>query len=116
MHIYRWTFFGEYSALCAFRALSLEETAKLLQNSRGSSMAKWRNQRAMAAILGVEIEVAHAIANEAAENEVLHQIANDNSVGQVVISGSKAAIKRAIEIAKLKVPKRALSFQLAVFS
>lgn len=104
---------GEYSALCASSALSLEETAKLLQ-IRGSSMAKCgeKTSGAMAAILGVEIEVAHAIANEAAENEVC-QIANDNSVGQVVISGSKAAIKRAIEIAKTKGAKRALELPVS---
>ncbi len=99
---------GEYSALCAAKAITLEETAKLLQ-VRGSEMAKCgeKSQGAMAAILGVEIDVAEAIAAEAAQGEVC-QVANDNSVGQVVISGSKIAIDRAIEIAKAKGAKRAL--------
>jgi [acyl-carrier-protein] S-malonyltransferase len=104
---------GEYSALCAANALSLEETAKLLQ-IRGSSMAKCgeKTQGAMAAILGVEIEVAKEIAREAAANDIC-QVANDNSVGQVVISGSKAAIDRAIEIAKTKGAKRALALPVS---
>ena len=104
---------GEYSALCAAKAISLEETAKLLQ-VRGSEMAKCgeKSQGAMAAILGVEIEVAEAIASEAAQGEVC-QVANDNSVGQVVISGSKTAIDRAIEIAKAKGAKRALALPVS---
>ncbi len=104
---------GEYSALCAARSISLEETAKLLQ-VRGSEMAKCgdKTQGAMAAILGVEIEVAQAIADEAAQGEVC-QVANDNSVGQVVISGSKTAIDRAIDIAKTKGAKRALALPVS---
>lgn len=104
---------GEYSALCAAKAISLEETAKLLQ-VRGSEMAKCgeKTQGAMAAILGVEIEVAEAIAAEAAQGDVC-QVANDNSVGQVVISGSKVAIDRAIEIAKSKGAKRALALPVS---
>ncbi len=104
---------GEYSALCAAKAISLEETAKLLQ-VRGREMAKCgeKTQGAMAAILGVEIEVAQAIAQEAAQSDVC-QVANDNSVGQVVISGSKLAIDRAIEIAKSKGAKRALALPVS---
>lgn len=104
---------GEYSALCAAKSLSLEETAKLLQ-IRGSSMAKCgeKTQGAMAAILGVEIDVAKAIAAEAAQDEIC-QIANDNSVGQIVISGSKDAINRAIEIAKTKGAKRAIALPVS---
>ncbi len=99
---------GEYSALCAAKAISLEETAKLLQ-IRGSAMEKCGEKTlgSMAAILGVEIEVAKEIAAQAAEGEVC-QVANDNSVGQVVISGSKTAIERALEIAKSKGAKRAI--------
>jgi [acyl-carrier-protein] S-malonyltransferase len=99
---------GEYSALCAAKSISLEETAKLLQ-VRGREMAKCgaQSEGAMAAILGVEIAVAESIAQEAAQGEIC-QIANDNSVGQVVISGSKDAITRAIAIAKSKGAKRAL--------
>ncbi len=104
---------GEYSALCAAKAISLEETAKLLQ-VRGREMAKCgeKSQGAMAAILGVEIEVAKAIAHEAAQGDVC-QVANDNSVGQVVISGSKAAIDRALEIAKAKGAKRAIALPVS---
>ena len=104
---------GEYSALCAAKAISLEETAKLLQ-VRGREMAKCgeKSQGAMAAILGVEIEVAEAIASEAAQGDVC-QVANDNSVGQVVISGSKAAIDRALEIAKAKGAKRAIALPVS---
>lgn len=104
---------GEYSALCAAKAISLEETAKLLQ-VRGSEMAKCgeKTQGAMAAILGVEIDVAEAIAKEAAQNDVC-QVANDNSVGQVVISGSKVAIERALEIAKNKGAKRAIALPVS---
>ncbi|MBP7710386.1 MAG: ACP S-malonyltransferase [Rickettsiales bacterium] len=104
---------GEYSALCAAKAISLEETAKLLQ-VRGREMAKCgeKTQGAMAAILGVEIEVAHEIAREAAQGDVC-QVANDNSVGQVVISGSKVAIDRALEIAKAKGAKRAIALPVS---
>ncbi len=104
---------GEYSALCAAKSISLEETAKLLQ-VRGREMAKCgeKTQGAMAAILGVEIEVANAIAQEAAQGDIC-QVANDNSVGQVVISGSKTAIDRAIEIAKSKGAKRALALPVS---
>jgi [acyl-carrier-protein] S-malonyltransferase len=104
---------GEYSALCAAKAISLETAAKLLQ-IRGSSMAKCgeKSEGTMAAILGVEIEVAESIAREAAAGEVC-QVANDNSVGQVVISGSKSAILRALEIAKAKGAKRAIQLPVS---
>jgi [acyl-carrier-protein] S-malonyltransferase len=104
---------GEYSALCAAKAISLEETAKLLQ-VRGREMAKCgeKTQGAMAAILGVEPNVAEEIAREAAQGDVC-QVANDNSVGQIVISGSKAAIDRAIEIAKAKGAKRAIALPVS---
>ena len=71
-----------------------------------------KSQGAMAAILGVEIEVAKEIAREAAQGEIC-QVANDNSVGQVVISGSKAAIERALEIAKAKGAKRAIALPVS---
>ncbi|NBV05753.1 MAG: [acyl-carrier-protein] S-malonyltransferase [Proteobacteria bacterium] len=104
---------GEYSALCAAKAISLEETAKLLQ-IRGRAMARCgeKTQGAMAAILGVAVEVAEEIAREAAQGEIC-QIANDNSVGQVVISGSKSAIDRALEIAKVKGVKRAIALPVS---
>lgn len=104
---------GEYSALCASKALTLEDTAKLLQ-IRGSEMAKCgqKTSGAMCAILGVEIEVAKEIASEASQGDIC-QVANDNSVGQVVLSGSKIAIERAIEIAKSKGAKRAIQLPVS---
>jgi len=99
---------GEYSALAAAKAISLEDTAKLLQ-VRGRAMAQCGQKQSgsMAAILGVDIEVAKEIAQESAQGEVC-QIANDNSVGQVVISGTKSAIERSVAIAKEKGAKRAV--------
>lgn len=104
---------GEYSALCAAGALTLEQTAKLLQ-TRGLAMAACgdKTQGAMAAILGVDIAVAEAIASEAAAGEVC-QVANDNSVGQIVLSGTKTAIERSIEIAKAKGAKRAIALPVS---
>ena len=109
---------GEYSALCATKAISLEETAKLLQ-VRGNAMANCGNKTvgSMAAILGVEIDIAQKIADEASINDSgireACQVANDNSVGQIVISGSKSAILRAIEIAKLRGAKRAIELPVS---
>lgn len=104
---------GEYSALCAAKAITLEETAKLLQ-VRGREMAQCgqTSSGAMAAILGVDITVAEEIAKEAAQGEIC-QIANDNSVGQIVISGSKSAIDRALVIAKEKGAKRAVALPVS---
>jgi [acyl-carrier-protein] S-malonyltransferase len=104
---------GEYSALCAAKSITLQEAAKLLQ-VRGSSMAKCGEETkgAMAAILGVEIEVAKEIVAKASEGEIC-QIANDNSVGQIVISGAKSAIERALLIAKEKGAKRAIALPVS---
>ena len=104
---------GEYSALCAAGSISLSQTAKLLQ-IRGNSMAACgeKTTGSMAAILGVEIDVAQQIVNEARGSDIL-QIANDNSVGQIVISGSKTAIARALEIAKAKGAKRAIELPVS---
>lgn len=100
---------GEYSALCATQALSLEDTAKLLQ-VRGNAMAKCgqKTSGAMAAVIGAEPELVEEIVKLAAKNNEICQIANDNSVGQIVISGSKTGIDLAIEIAKEKGVKRVL--------
>jgi [acyl-carrier-protein] S-malonyltransferase len=99
---------GEYSALCAAGALSLSDTARLLR-TRGKAMqaAVPVGVGAMAALLGLDFETAQAVAAEAAEGEVC-QAANDNDPGQVVVSGHKGAVERAIEIAKGKGAKRAL--------
>ena len=91
---------GEYTALCAVGAFSLADTARLLK-LRGQSMqaAVPVGQGAMAALLGADIEKATALAEAAAEGEVC-SVANDNDPGQVVISGHKAAIERAIALVK----------------
>jgi [acyl-carrier-protein] S-malonyltransferase len=104
---------GEYSALCASGSISLSQTAKLLQ-IRGNSMAACgeKTTGSMAAILGVDIATAEEIVGEAKNGEIL-QVANDNSVGQIVISGSKSAIIRALEIAKLKGAKRAIELPVS---
>lgn len=99
---------GEYSALAAAGALTLSDTARLLR-LRGLAMQKAVpvGEGAMAALLGLDLEQAQEAAGEAAEGEVC-SAANDNAPGQVVISGAKAAVERAIEIAKTKGSKRAI--------
>lgn len=99
---------GEYSALCAAGALTLADTARLLR-TRGHAMqeAVPVGVGAMAAILGLDFEAVTAIAAEAAGDEVC-QAANDNDPAQVVISGHKAAVERAMELAKARGAKRAL--------
>jgi [acyl-carrier-protein] S-malonyltransferase len=91
---------GEYSALCAAGSLNLTDTAKLLR-TRGESMqaAVPVGIGAMAALLGVDMAEAEEICREAAQGEVCAP-ANDNAPGQIVISGHKAAVERAILLAK----------------
>ena len=99
---------GEYSALAAAGALSVSDAARLLR-TRGQAMqaAVPVGVGAMAALLGLDFEAAHAVAEEAAQGEVC-QAANDNDPSQVVVSGHKAAVERAVEIAKEKGAKRAV--------
>jgi [acyl-carrier-protein] S-malonyltransferase len=99
---------GEYSALCAVGAISLSDTARLLR-IRGKAMqaAVPVGVGAMAAILGLDFEAVTKIASEAAGAEVC-QAANDNDPGQVVVSGHKAAVERAVELAKDAGAKRAI--------
>ena len=99
---------GEYSALAASGALGLADTARLLR-TRGLAMQKAVpvGVGAMAALLGLDFDVASAIAVEAAQGQVC-EAANDNGAGQVVVSGDKAAVERAVEIAKSKGAKRAM--------
>jgi [acyl-carrier-protein] S-malonyltransferase len=99
---------GEYSALCAAGAISLSDTARLLR-IRGKAMqaAVPVGVGAMAAILGLGFEAVAQIASEAAGAEVC-QAANDNDPGQVVVSGHKAAVERAVELAKEAGAKRAI--------
>lgn len=91
---------GEYAALCGVGAFDLATTARLLK-LRGSAMqaAVPVGEGAMAALLGADIEKATALAGAAAEGDVC-EVANDNDPGQVVISGHKAAIERAVAMVK----------------
>jgi [acyl-carrier-protein] S-malonyltransferase len=99
---------GEYSALAAAGALTIADTARLLR-LRGRAMQKAVpvGTGAMAALLGLEFEQAAAVAAEAAQGQVC-QAANDNGGGQVVVSGEKAAVERAVEIARGKGARRAM--------
>ena len=99
---------GEYSALCAAGTFSLADAARLLK-TRGLAMQKAVpvGEGAMAAILGVDFEALTDIAAAAALDQVC-DIANDNAPGQIVISGNKAAVERAMELAKARGAKRAL--------
>lgn len=99
---------GEYSALCAAGALTLADTARLLR-TRGLAMqaAVPVGVGAMAALLGLDYAQASEVAAEAAQGQVC-QAANDNDPAQVVVSGHRAAVERALEIAKAKGAKRAI--------
>ena len=99
---------GEYSALAAAEALSITDTARLLR-TRGKAMqqAVPVGEGAMAAVLGLDLAAVQAVAQEAAQGEVC-AAANDNDPAQVVVSGTRAAVERAVEIAKGKGAKRAL--------
>jgi [acyl-carrier-protein] S-malonyltransferase len=104
---------GEYSALAAAGSFDLATTAKLLK-LRGQAMqaAVPVGLGAMAALLGADLELAQKIAAAAAEGEVC-TVANDNDPSQVVISGHKGAIDRAIEIAKDMGAKRAIALPVS---
>jgi [acyl-carrier-protein] S-malonyltransferase len=99
---------GEYSALAAAGSIPLAVTARLLR-TRGQAMQKAVpvGEGAMAALVGADLAMAEAIAKEAAQGEVC-EAANDNAPDQVVISGARAAIERAIGIAKERGVKRAI--------
>ena len=99
---------GEYSALCAAGALTLADTARLLR-VRGRAMqdAVPVGVGAMAALLGLDFATAVEVAHEAAQGQVC-QAANDNDPGQVVVSGHREAVERALEIAKARGAKRAI--------
>jgi [acyl-carrier-protein] S-malonyltransferase len=104
---------GEYSALCAAGSFALATTAKLLK-LRGQAMqqAVPVGEGAMAALLGADLALAQKIAETAAEGEVC-TVANDNDPSQVVISGQKSAIDRAIAIAKDMGAKRAVPLSVS---
>ena len=104
---------GEYSALAAVGTFSLADTAKLLK-TRGKAMqqAVPVGEGAMAALLGLDLEQARDVVEEAAQGDVL-ATANDNAPGQVVVSGKKAAVERAVDVAKEKGAKRAMLLQVS---
>lgn len=99
---------GEYSALAAAGSLSIGDTARLLR-LRGKAMqdAVPVGEGAMAALLGLDLEAASGVARKAAEGQVC-QAANDNDPGQVVISGHKDAVERALDLAREAGAKRAM--------
>jgi [acyl-carrier-protein] S-malonyltransferase len=104
---------GEYSALCAAGSFDLATTAKLLKlRGRAMQAAVPVGVGAMAALLGADLELARKIADAAAAGEVC-EVANDNDPSQVVISGTKGAIDRAIELAKDMGAKRAVALPVS---
>lgn len=104
---------GEYSALAAAGAIGLADTARLLK-LRGQAMQRAvpAGEGAMAALLGLSLEDAAGVAEEASQGDVC-AAANDNATGQVVISGASAAIDRAVEIAKEKGSKKAMRLNVS---
>ena len=99
---------GEYSALCAAGVLSLSDAARLLRiRGRAMQEAVPVGVGAMAALLGLDFTAAAEVAAEAAQGQVC-QAANDNDPGQVVVSGHREAVERALDIAKTKGAKRAI--------
>lgn len=106
---------GEYTALAAAGAFTLSDAARLLK-TRGRAMqdAVPVGEGAMSALLGAEIELAEEASKEAAaETNGVCVVANDNAPGQVVISGTKATVERAGEIAKAKGAKRAMMLNVS---
>ncbi len=99
---------GEYSALAAAHALSLADAARLLKR-RGRAMQRAVpvGAGAMAALLGLDLDAARAVAGEAASGEVCG-VANDNGAGQVVVSGDRTAVERAVAAAAAKGAKRSI--------
>ena len=99
---------GEYSALCAAGSFDVPTAARLLK-LRGQAMQRAVpvGEGAMAALLGASVEIAQAVAEAAAQGEVC-VVANDNDPSQVVISGHRGAVERALDIAKEKGAKRAI--------
>jgi len=104
---------GEYSALAAAGAFSVADTARLLK-TRGQAMqqAVPVGEGAMAALLGLDLDQAREVVAEAAGDDVL-ATANDNAPGQVVISGKREAVERAVDVAKEKGAKRAMLLQVS---
>lgn len=104
---------GEYSALAAAGAFTLADTARLLK-TRGQAMqqAVPVGAGAMAALIGLDLDGAKAVVEEVRENDVL-ATANDNAPGQIVISGNREAVERALVVAKEKGAKMAVLLQVS---
>ena len=105
---------GEYSALAAAGSFSIGDAARLLR-TRGDAMQKAVpvGVGAMAALLGMDLAAAEEVAREAATADEVCEVANDNAPGQVVVSGHKAAVERATEIAKGKGARRAMMLSVS---
>lgn len=105
---------GEYTALCAANAISLRDTARLLK-TRGQAMqaAVPVGVGTMAAIIGPELSVVEQIVREVSVDGEVCEIANDNAPGQVVISGTRAAVERAMLLSKEKRAKRAIELNVS---
>lgn len=113
-NIYAGHSLGEYSALVASNALSFADALPLVKfRAEAMQAAVPEGVGAMAAILGLEDELVREACLEAAQDEVCEAV-NYNSIGQVVIAGNKAAVERAMEIAKAKGAKRALALPVSV--
>jgi len=104
---------GEYTALAAAGSLTIADAARLLR-IRGQAMqaAIPPGAGAMAALIGTDIDAAHALAEEAAEGEIC-DVANDNGGGQVVLSGARGAVERAVALASSKGIKRAVMLNVS---
>lgn len=105
---------GEYSALAAMSAISISDAARLLR-VRGKAMqeAVAAGEGAMAAVLGQSLETVERVAQEAAQEGGTCEVANDNGEGQIVLSGDRAAVERACEVAKAHGAKRAMLLRVS---
>jgi [acyl-carrier-protein] S-malonyltransferase len=105
---------GEYSALAAAGSVSIGEGARLLRlRGRAMQEAVPVGQGAMAALLGLDIEQGQAVATEAAEPNQVCAVANDNAPGQVVVSGHRQAVERAMAIARAKGARRSIALPVS---
>ena len=105
---------GEYSALAAAGSLGVADAARLLRiRGRAMQQAVPVGEGAMAALLGLDLEAAREVADEAAAAGGVCQVANDNAPGQVVVSGSRAAVERAMELAREKGAMKAVSLPVS---
>lgn len=104
---------GQYSALCAAGGLNLSQTARLLK-IRGQSMQRAvpLGEGAMAALLGLDLGTVEKVVTQAAQEQIC-EIANDNSPGQVVISGHREAVERAVELSKEQGAKRSVMLNVS---